>query len=71
MTTKKILAPLAALAMASAPVAAQAQPMRISAPMDDAEFQGMGSSALILAGVIVALIVLVVLASDDNEPYSP
>ena len=71
MKAAKILTPLAAVAVASAPVAAQAQPVRASAPLDAAEAQGMGSGAMIIAGFLAALVVLIVIASDDDEPYSP
>ena len=71
MKAAKILTPLTALAMASAPVVAQAQPVRAASPVKDAEFQGMGSGAMIIAGFLAALIVVIVIASDDDEPYSP
>ena len=71
MKAAKILTPLAALAMAALPITAQAQPVRASAPVKEAEFQGLGTGALTLAGVLAALVVLVILASDDSEPASP
>ena len=77
MTSRKIVAPLAAIGLAFAPVAAHAESdiARTAAPVDAAEGMGGDGGGLILAGFILALTVFIVAVSDDDEedvmPMSP
>ena len=73
MTPSKYLAPMAAIGLTMAPVAAQADTVaRSPAPVAEAESMGGDGGGLILAGFIAALTVFIVLLSDDDEePASP
>ena len=77
MTLSKILAPAAALGLAFAPVAAQAESgvTRVAAPVENAEnLVGGTNDALIAFGVFAALAIITIIAtngSDDDMPASP
>ena len=76
MTPSKIFAPMAALGLVLAPVAAQAEGdvLRAPAPVDAAEGMGGDGGGLILAGFILALTVFIAIVSDDDDddvPVSP
>ena len=72
MISRSIMTAVAGLALAATPVVAQAaEPVRIGAPVSEAEGMAEGSGFLALIGFVAALAALAVIASDDDdEPLS-
>ena len=66
---RKIILATAAAALAVAPLAAQAAPMRVSSPVAETEQMSQGLM-LVLGAALFALLVLV-FADGSDEPTSP
>ena len=69
MRIKELLAGVTALALSAGPALAQSA-ARATAPLDDANSMGGGSTLLIIA-LVIALGIGIYLITDDNGPDSP
>jgi len=68
------LALMAATALAAAPIAAQAAPPRVAAPVAESEELGRGSLLLpivILVGFVIAIYLAIDSEDDVDVPFSP
>ena len=67
----KFMGSAAAVALAAAPVAAQASPERMSAPLSEEAGALRGSPLLLVVALAVALALGIILLSDSDDPVSP
>lgn len=69
MTIRSVLTPLLAVAISTAPIAAQAE-TRAASPTHQAE-KVEGDSTWIWIGVAVVALVVILLVADDNHHHHP
>ena len=67
----KFMGATAAVALAAAPVAAQAAPERVPAPVSEKADALRGSPLFLVIALAVAVALGIILLSDSDDPVSP